>query len=158
MSLAVIIMFVLMGLILIGLELILPGGILGGIGALSLAAGLGGLFYVYGPMLGIVGGLLAILLLWLGASMWFKYYPRTAGGKSFQALTDTSNWISYDQDLTALLGKTGRCHTQLRPCGTVIIDGKRHDVLTRGELIAAKSTVKVVEVTGNRIVVEEVNE
>ena len=158
MSLAVIIMFALMGLVLIGLELILPGGVLGIMGSVALVVGIVGIFVEYGPLAGLAGGFLAIVLLWVGASSWFKYFPRTASGKRFLALTDTSNWTSYDQELTALVGKTGRCHTQLRPCGTVIINGKRYDVVTRGELIAAKSTVKVVEVAGNRIVVEEINE
>ncbi|MDD4537935.1 MAG: NfeD family protein [Lentisphaeria bacterium] len=158
MSLAVIIMFVLMGLVLIGLELILPGGVLGIMGSVALVVGIVGIFVEYGPLAGLAGGFLAIVLLWLGASSWFKYFPRTASGKRFLALTDTSNWTSYDQELTALVGKSGRCHTQLRPCGTVIINGKRYDVVTRGELIAAKSAVRVVEVAGNRIVVEEINE
>lgn len=158
MSLAVIIMFVLTGLVLIGFELILPGGVLGIMGSLSLLAGLVGIFVEYGALAGLGGGLLSIVLLWLGASAWFKYFPRTGSGKRFLALTDTSDWTSYDQELTALLDKTGHCHTQLRPCGTVIIDGKRYDVVTRGELVAVGSTVKVVEVTGNRIVVEEINE
>jgi len=158
MSLAVIIMFVLMGLVLIGLELLLPGGILGIMGSVSLVVGIVGIFVEHGPLAGLAGGFLAIVLLWVGASSWFKYFPRTARGKHFLALTDTSDWTSYDHGLTALVGKIGLCHTQLRPCGTVVIEGKRYDVVTRGELIAAKSSVKVVEVTGNRIVVEAMNE
>ncbi|NLF60780.1 MAG: nodulation protein NfeD, partial [Lentisphaerae bacterium] len=45
-----------------------------------------------------------------------------------------------------------------RPSGVVVINDKRYHVVTRGELIAAKTAITVVEVHGNRIVVEAVEQ
>lgn len=156
MSLAVIILFVLMGLVLIGLELMLPGGVLGLLGSLALLVGMVGIFLQYGAIAGFLASCLALLSLWFGASAWFKYFPRTRSGRSFLALNDSRDSRSFDQELSGLVGRTGRCHTPLRPCGTVVIDGKRYDVVTRGEMISAHREVRVVEVAGNRIVVEDV--
>ena len=55
-----------------------------------------------------------------------------------------------------LLGKTGQTTTRLSPAGKVRFESKVYDVVSDGDMIAASTQVKVVEVTGNRIVVTEV--
>ncbi len=52
-----------------------------------------------------------------------------------------------------LPGATGRAITPLRPAGKVEIDGENHDVVTQGDFLDRGSLVRVVEVSGNRIVV-----
>lgn len=54
----------------------------------------------------------------------------------------------------ALLGRTVRAATVLRPSGAVDVDGERYDVVTAGEFVEAGVLVKVVAVEGNRVVVE----
>jgi len=51
------------------------------------------------------------------------------------------------------LGREGTALSELRPAGIVEIEGKRLDVVTDGEFVAAQQLVKVVEARGNRIVV-----
>ncbi|MEQ1634744.1 MAG: NfeD family protein, partial [Planctomycetota bacterium] len=58
------------------------------------------------------------------------------------------------QKLAALVGKTARAATVLRPSGAVEIDGDRYDVVTEGEFVEAGSLVRITAVHGNRIVVE----
>lgn len=53
----------------------------------------------------------------------------------------------------SLAGKEGLAENLLRPSGTAMIDGRRVDVVTRGEPIEAGAKVKVLEVEGNRVVV-----
>lgn len=52
-----------------------------------------------------------------------------------------------------LIGREGVTVTPLRPAGTVLIDGKRWDVVTEGEYIGAGQPVRVIDVQGPRIVV-----
>jgi membrane-bound ClpP family serine protease len=84
----------------------------------------------------------------------FKLFPRSPFGKrmvapglSFDARAST------DERDTALVGREGTVESALRPTGIARIDGRRVDVVTRGELIEPPARVRVVEVTGNRIVV-----
>jgi membrane-bound ClpP family serine protease len=53
-----------------------------------------------------------------------------------------------------LIGKSGEATTDLRPSGSARFNGKRYDVVSRGEYISKGSTVTVLSVEGNRIVVK----
>ena len=54
-----------------------------------------------------------------------------------------------------LLERTGTALTTLRPAGTALIEGKRVDVVTEGQLIERGAAVRVVAVEGLRVVVRE---
>ena len=84
----------------------------------------------------------------------FKLFPRSpmgrkmiAPGLSFDATAST------DERDSALLGREGVVESALRPTGIARIDGRRVDVVTRGELLEPPARVRVIEVTGNRVVV-----
>jgi membrane-bound serine protease (ClpP class) len=59
-------------------------------------------------------------------------------------------------DLSALYGTTGTAASFLRPAGIASIGGRRVDVLTAGEFIAAGTPIRVVRVEGARVFVEAV--
>jgi membrane-bound serine protease (ClpP class) len=63
---------------------------------------------------------------------------------------------SFGRDYSELRGKEGRAHTDLRPAGIVIVDGRKIDVVTSGESIPRGSRVRVEQVEGNRIVVRAI--
>lgn len=52
-----------------------------------------------------------------------------------------------------LVGQEGVAASPLRPAGVARIDGRRVDVVTRGELLPVDTPVRVIEVRGNRVVV-----
>lgn len=56
----------------------------------------------------------------------------------------------------ALVGATGSTLTVLRPAGKARIQGQLRDVISDGPYIAQGAAVKVVSVSGNRVVVREV--
>ena len=53
----------------------------------------------------------------------------------------------------ALVGRTGRAVTPLRPSGVASIDGRRYPVVSEGDHVVAGEAIEVVTVEGNRIVV-----
>jgi membrane-bound serine protease (ClpP class) len=57
--------------------------------------------------------------------------------------------------LTHLLGATGEATTPLRPSGSALFGSEPVQVVARGKLLPKGTRVKVVDVTGNRVVVEE---
>ena len=62
---------------------------------------------------------------------------------------------SQSPELDRYLDMQGTAVTNLRPAGMAIIDGKRVDVVTRGEYIEKDSVITVTAVTGNQIIVRE---
>ncbi len=55
-----------------------------------------------------------------------------------------------------LVGQTGKVLTTLRPSGAVMIGEQRLDVISEGKFVEAGTTVKVLRVAGDIIVVEPV--
>lgn len=53
------------------------------------------------------------------------------------------------------IGLTGTAATQLRPAGQAKIDGQLVDVVTNGSLIDSGTQIKIIEIHGNRVVVDE---
>ncbi len=81
-----------------------------------------------------------------------KFLPET---RAFRSLTLEEVVPDMDQE-DALLGLEGYAHSDLRPGGTAYIDGRKLDVVTRGDFIPHESKIRIVEIHGNRIVVEKI--
>lgn len=59
-------------------------------------------------------------------------------------------------DKRKYLGVTAVCVTDLRPAGTVTVDGTPLDVVADGNFIKKGTTVKIVNVDGSRILVRQI--
>lgn len=68
-----------------------------------------------------------------------------------------ANGFSSSQDYGALLNREGILLTDLHPTGYAEIGGTRTNVASRGEFITKGKKVKVVDISGNKIIVEEKN-
>jgi len=87
-----------------------------------------------------------------------KLLPRTSIGRNLvldATVLPGEKQTSQEPGLEALMGRRGRSLSTLRPAGFARIDGRRIDVVTRGEMIEADTAVVVVEVEANRVVVSE---
>lgn len=145
------------GLILILFELYTPGvGIFGISGIIAIFASL---FLTLGANAAAIN-MLAISLLFaiIVFLLLLKHLPSSKLW-SWLILKDAetkSAGFSSSQDYTVFLGKTGITPTGLRPAGTMIIDGVQLDVVSEGQFVEPNTVVKVVNITGNRIVVRPV--
>ncbi|MEE9369522.1 MAG: NfeD family protein [Pontiella sp.] len=82
-----------------------------------------------------------------------KFLPKTRVFKSL--ILDT---VAATTDENAnLLGLEGITHSDLRPSGTAYFGDRKIDVVTRGDYIPHQSPVRIMEVHGNRIVVEDLS-
>lgn len=59
-------------------------------------------------------------------------------------------------DKSKYLGAVGVCVTDLRPAGTISVEGEPLDVVTEGNFIKAGERVKVVNVDGSRVLVRQI--
>ena len=65
---------------------------------------------------------------------------------------------SQPSNLDSYMDMNGTAVTDLRPVGTAVINGKRVDVVTRGEYIEKTAAIIVTAVTGNQIIVRKKDE
>ena len=65
---------------------------------------------------------------------------------------------SQSSELESYVGMQGNALTDLRPAGIAVINGKRVDVVTRGEYLEKDSAIIVTAVTGNQIIVRKKDE
>jgi len=65
---------------------------------------------------------------------------------------------SQPSELDSYIDMQGTAVTDLRPAGKAVINGKRVDVVTRGEYYEKDAAIIVVAVTGNQIIVRKKND
>ncbi len=143
------------GILLLCMEVFLPGAVLGVIGACCLVAAV----IITYTRFGINMGNMALLALMIGSvvalALWIKVFPKTRTGKIMITSRDLADSKSADS-LQELMGKTGRAITPLRPAGTAQIGDSRVDVVAETGLIDPENQIKVVHVDGNRVVVRQI--
>lgn len=87
-----------------------------------------------------------------------KWLPNTPFGKRLMLAgpsRDAVTKAAEEPGLHGFLHKSGVALSPLRPAGYARIDGRRVDVVTRGEMLDRDCPLQVVEVEGNRVVVAE---
>lgn len=108
-----------------------------------------------GPLIKLSSGILMAAFAGVIVGRWL---PKSRAGHWLILDRSTSSSQGYTGDLAdrSLLGAEGIAITPLRPAGAAEFGDRRVDVVTRGEYEEAGARVRVVEVKGNRIVVEPV--
>ncbi|WJQ83647.1 NfeD family protein [Brevibacillus brevis] len=146
------------GILLMLLEIFLPGGIVGAIGFLSIVTGL--VMAAYDTKQGLASLGVAALVTVIVAFMLVKKYGVKGLFNRFVLGETQSNEEGYvaPRDQRELEGKSGIALTPLRPAGVVKVEGKRVDAVSVGGFIEAGTAITVVQVEGTRIVVAELEQ
>ncbi|AQR93764.1 MULTISPECIES: NfeD family protein [Clostridium] len=149
-------LLLIIGFGLVFLEMHIPGfgipGILGAI-CLILAVALTAQNFAEGLVMTL--GILAVLGIMLGVVLTFF-----TKGKFFKPLIlpdvqrKEHGYIS-SSDLDYLLGKKGIALTDLRPSGSIDIDGVKFDVISDGEYISSGTKVEIFKVSGVKLLVKK---
>nr|WP_275695524.1 nodulation protein NfeD [Fredinandcohnia sp. SECRCQ15] len=150
-----IILFII-GVVLILLEFVLPGGIIGliGLGAILTS------FFLAGSSIWIIGLslLIALIVTIIGIIILVKVFGKRLHVFKkiilFDSTSTDSGYVS-NKNRTELIGLQGYAMTTLRPAGTVVINDERIDVVTEGGYIERDQKIEVIKVEGSRIVVRE---
>ena len=143
------------GVVVIIAEIILPSG-----GILSIVAlGVFGysLFFVFNEISKTVGfafvaaDLILIPVLVIVGLKLLARSPVTLR----KTLSREEGVSSQPSELGGYIDMEGTAVTDLRPAGTAVINGKRVDVVTRGEYLEKDVAILVIAVTGNQIIVRK---
>lgn len=143
-----------LGLALVVAEIFIPSfGLLGMAAALCIVGGVV-TAYMEDPTAGHVLLGLTVVLVPLALTLGLKWFPRTPLGRRMTARGYTfEDGDGVDRRDEGLEGARGVVEAALRPAGIARIEGRRVDVVSRGEPIEAGAEVVVVDVSGNRVVV-----
>jgi membrane-bound serine protease (ClpP class) len=153
-----IVLLLVFGLLLICAEVVLPGAIVGIVGALMVLGSVLLVFVEYGTALGTLYLFVAALLTGLALKLMVRALVKTQLGNIIVLKKDLNESKSYADDRSSLLGKTGEAFTDLRPAGTALLDGQRSDVVTEGLYVSKGKPIQVISVEGARIVVREMSQ
>ncbi|WP_255307042.1 nodulation protein NfeD [Paraliobacillus sp. PM-2] len=150
------IILLLIGIVLMVVELFVPGGI---IGVLGIVAVIGSL-YMSAEDVGVMSMSIAIafVVAIITSIILYKLIGLERGFFRHVILSDaTTTEKGYVSSVNRLelIGLEGKSLTPLRPSGTAIFEGERLDVVTEGGYIASQQPVKIIKTEGSRIVVRE---
>jgi len=142
----------LIGVILLGFEVFLPGGILGGLAGFALQSGVGLAFLDFGVGGGSAALAAAVLLVGLMLYFEFAILPRTKLGRRLflHSAVSGKSAPGREADLT---GATGRTLTALAPTGVVEIEGRRHEAFSRAGFLEVDVAIRVVGADNFRLIV-----
>ncbi len=130
------------GFVLIGMEIFLPGGILGIFGSVAwfAAAAIG--WRNFSEPWNMISAFALLLFGIATFIVWIRYFPKSRIGRSLSLGESAADFKSHKVDHIAV-GMVGEADSTLRPSGIARFDGKRVDVVADGEWIEAGQAVKV---------------
>ena len=148
---------VLLGMILIIVEVFLPGFGLPGIGGIVLVGAGVVMVGVHFGSLTAVGTLLVIIAVLAVLISWVLRQASRGGKRSDLFLQERDELYTQQEDMKVLVGKAGTTTSVLRPAGIGDFDGVRLNVVTEGGFIEKGQPIEIVRVDGSRIVVKPVS-
>ena len=152
----IIVLFV-TGIVFIFVEIFVPGGIFGLSGALAI---FGSIFFCFKnyPSAALYVLFLELVFAGIAIVLALKFLPKTKFGKYVilsRKESKKEGFVSHDS-LDDIKDKEGIALTLLRPAGKARINGEKFDVVTEGDYIRKNEKVKVVMVSGKKIVVRKI--
>ena len=145
------------GLALIGLEMFVPGGIVGTVGIITVVYAI---IYVnkltyYIAFILIISLILAVILYYVNRNVLHKkliFLDRLVLNDSIS----TEDGYVASESRVELVGQILKAYTDLRPAGVAILDNEKLDVVTDGDFIEKGNDIEVIRVEGMRIVVKKI--
>ena len=143
------------GIILLVIEMFMPGfGLPGIAGLIMLFASIVLTWMEHGAYAGLGATLVVIALAAIVVSISLKSATSGRLSRSALILKDEMQAPAEIESLEGLIGLTGITQTVLRPAGIVAIGDKRVNAVSRGDFIDQGVSITVSEVEGARVVVQ----
>lgn len=149
------------GILLLVVEMFMPGFGLPGIAGMALLiASIVMTWQDHGAYAGLGATLVVLSLAGIMLTLALK---SASSGRIWRSSLILKDSMTKAQDLPegkaleSYLGKTGQAQTMLRPAGIALIDGQRVNVVSRGEIIRQGTDIVVDEVEGSRVVVRQLD-
>lgn len=146
-----------MGFVLVGTEMILPGFGVPGIGGIVCLVA--GVFFTADTVeegLTITVIVVVILAIMFTVIMSLFHMRKMKAPIILNEELNAEKGYLSDSDLEYMLGKEGMAETDLRPAGKCDFDGVEFDVRTEGKYICKGTKVKVIKLKENTLIVKNI--
>ena len=141
------------GLALIGLEMFVPGGIVGTVGIITVVYAI---IYVnkstyYIAFILVVSLILAVILYYVNRNVFHKKLMFLDRLVLNDSISTEDGYVASESRVELV-----KAYTDLRPAGVAILDNEKLDVVTDGDFIEKGNEIVIVRVEGMRIVVKKI--
>ena len=145
------------GIALIGLEMFIPGGIVGTVGVVTLVYAI---IYVnkstyYIAFILVISLILAVILFYVNRNVFHKKLMFLDRLVLNDSISTKDGYVASESRLE-LLGQKLIAYTDLRPAGVAVLENEKLDVVTDGDFIEKGNKIEVIRVEGMRIVVKKI--
>ena len=155
---SIIILLFALGIVFIAVEVIVPGAILGLIGALLMFAGCVMSFLEFGSLGGLIAILVAFAVGGLALVLELKVLPKTALGKrAFLNKEITAVSAALGAEARDLIGKSAEAITMLSPSGYVDVEGVRYEAFCQAGQVPSGAALTVVGADSFRLIVSPIS-
>jgi membrane-bound serine protease (ClpP class) len=150
----VIVILICLGVLFLGIEFIIPGGVIGVIGGVCMFAAVIITFLEHGPLMGFLVAAFSVAVSLTSLVLWMKHFHKSRMGKALMLESEVNGTEEFEEK-ASLLGKTGVARNDLHPTGTVVVEGQKLDVVAETGLIEEGSTIEIVKVRGATVTVRK---
>lgn len=150
---SVVVLLFLIGVLLLGVEVFVPGGVLGVLGGIAMVSGCVIAFTVFGINGGLIASGIAAAILCLTFYVEFVLLPKTSLGRSLTVRVPSLPPADESAKHAALIGQMASAETILAPTGYVLVGGVRYEAVSQTGLIQRGTTVSIVAYDGFRLIV-----
>lgn len=142
-----------LGLLLLALEVVVPGAILGVVGGVLLLIGVIAAFDTYGAGGGAIATGAALLAGCVTLYLEFVLLPKSRLAKTFSMTATVDGRSQPAVADRAVIGRRAVAVTTLAPSGVVELDGKRYEAFARTGHVRAGTALEIVDIDTFRLIV-----
>ncbi len=143
------------GVVLIGLEVIVPGAILGIVGGVCMLIAVIVSFERYGVSGGSFATAAGLCIAGIALYLEFVFLPKSRLAKIFSMTATVAGRSQPAVADRAIVGKRGVAVTALAPSGIVECEGRRYEAFARTGLVPVGGTVDVIDLDNFRLIVSQ---
>ena len=145
------------GLSLIGLEMFIPGGIVGTVGIITVVYAI---IYInkstyHIAFILVVSLILAAIQFYVNRNIFHKKLMLLNRLVLNDSISTEDGYVASESRLE-LIGKKLQAYTDLRPAGVAVLGNEKLDVVTDGDFIEKGNEIEIIRVEGMRIVVKKI--
>lgn len=143
-----------LGIVLLVAEVLVPGGVIGTVGAILMFIGCVIAFVQYGSGGGLLALVAGLVLAGVAFYIEFRVLPKTRiGRQAFLTKEMTGVSAALGQEARNLIGKSAEALTLLSPSGYVRVDGRRYEAFCQSGQAPVGSALEVIGADSFRLIV-----
>jgi membrane-bound ClpP family serine protease len=144
-----------LGVVLLALEVVVPGAVLGIIGGIAMLAGVIMAFDQFGFEGGAVASAVAVVVVAIALYLEFVLLPRSRLAKVFSMSATVDGRSQPAVADRSVIGKRVVAVTPLTPSGVVEMEGRRFEAFARNGHVPSGSQLDIIDVDNFRLIVTQ---